>query len=187
MAMVLIVTWVVKQSTPIAVGEKKKASLLLCGWNNQSNFKKTLWILKIGAPIRCSPKKMSLRALSCIHELSKNPVTTKKTLQNWLFSWNNSTTIKAILTSEYFFVIYIKNAIILYSQIWAYGPNLCQNAEIWNTVFPFLAHSCARTINGSLHSLLPPNLQSGERSFASFTRLFYISGEKITLLTWTGC
>jgi hypothetical protein len=30
----------VKQSTPIAVGEKKKASLLLCGWNLQSKFQK---------------------------------------------------------------------------------------------------------------------------------------------------
>ena len=52
-----------------------------------------------------------------------------KTLQNWLFLWNTWKTIIAILTSEYFFVIFMENSINLLFQIWAFGPNLCQNAR----------------------------------------------------------
>ena len=64
-----------------------------------------------------------------------------------------------------------KNA-ITFSHIWAYSPNLCQNAEIWKTHYFILAHTYTRTINGSIHKLRPPNLQKGEQSFDHFTWLF---------------
>ena len=58
---------------------------------------------------------------------------------------DNSTTIKAILISDYFLIIYIKNAITKYIQIWAYCLNLCQNVEIW-TPFLFFSFTHARRL-----------------------------------------
>ena len=79
----------------------------------------------------------------CIYVLSQTPVKTPQTLQNWFFPWNNSKTIKSILTSEYRFVIYIKNAIKNYIQIWAYDSNLCQTPKFETPIFLFLCiHTC---------------------------------------------
>ena len=111
----------------------------------------------------------SLKSFSVLLRVHSNSSYDPKALQNWLFSWNKSTAIKAILTSEYFFFINIKNAITQYYQIWAYVPNLIQNTKIWNPHFPFLVHTRRRIIKGSLHELLPPNFQSYEQIFSKLT------------------
>ena len=92
----------------------------------------------------CSPDNITCGRKSklCYHLLTSvftNWVKLQSRTQKYpgLFSCNNSTTIIEIVPSEYFFVIYIKNAVTMYFQILAYGPKLCQNAEIWNPIYLF--------------------------------------------------
>ena len=143
-----------------------------CGWSHKSTFQKysgtVIWIWRGGKNQKlCSvsslehsrfDSKSSHNALLSVEEnqnrvticslvlphIESNSSRDPKTIQNWLFYWNNSITIKKILTSESFFVVCIKNYITKYIQIWTYGPNLCQNVKIWNPSFSFSrALTCA--------------------------------------------
>ena len=73
------------------------------------------------------------------------------------FHHYNSTTNKAILTSDYPFFICIKNGNTSFPHL-GLQPKFAPNAIIWKTNYFLLGHTCARNINGSLHELCPPIL-----------------------------
>ena len=93
--------------------------------------------------------------------IESNSTRDPKNLQNWLFSWNSLTTIKAILTSEYFFVVHIKNSITNYIQICAKTP------KFETPIFLFLRTHARGLFMDYSTRFPPPNSQLGEASLHS--------------------
>ena len=122
-----------------------------------SNFQSDEWSFSF---LQAEENQNCVPIFSLVHsQIESNSSHYPKTLQNWFCPWINSTTIKSILKSEYFFVIYIKNAITLY---------FFQNAKIWNPVFLFFCTQAHGLLMAQSTWLFPPIFnQANEASIHS--------------------